>query len=387
MLPGALTEPEPETYVGSYELLNRLGGGRRNVVYRAVDKAGLTDSERSDESDASLYHSTRSHDQVVVKVASKEGDRSFLKEKKFLSIVRGHPNVASLLTSYDDAIVMPLYGQVNLFWRVLEGSAVSESKAARLTCDILSALQHVHSFGIIHRNVKPGNISLTDNGRAVLLDFENACYCSDTIQLEARVGSPGYVAPEVIQGKQVGTQADVFSAGCVAYFMLAQVHPFSSTTQRGELIFRRTLKCDFKFCSRFDDVSDACKNLISSLVVREPNKRLSIEASLKHGWIADHVSMMKPHLQHIGEQPEEKAVDVSFDSGTQLRFAAIVPSMCKATRTSCDDQTMFCSAKSGSKAYISADLASRCSRGVTSFLKRVRSKSVNAPSRRCFDRP
>jgi serine/threonine protein kinase len=107
-------------------------------------------------------------------------------------------------------------------------------QAVRLTIDCLKGLEHVHAASIIHRDIKPGNIFVTTDGRGKLGDFGVARKLAEREQAETRVGTPLYIAPEVVKdplGHGYAYQADVYSIGLVLFEMLTGKLPFESVCQ------------------------------------------------------------------------------------------------------------------------------------------------------------
>ena len=105
-------------------------------------------------------------------------------------------------------------------------------RALLFTIDIASALQHAHEWNIIHRDVKPGNILIDQKtGVAKLTDFGIAqAQWSKSVENGSMVGSPGYMSPEQIDGKEVDRRSDIFSLGSVLYRMLTGETPFLRST-------------------------------------------------------------------------------------------------------------------------------------------------------------
>eukprot|EP00928_Gymnodinium_smaydae_P091791 TRINITY_DN7552_c0_g2_i1.p1 TRINITY_DN7552_c0_g2~~TRINITY_DN7552_c0_g2_i1.p1 ORF type:complete len:406 (-),score=60.16 TRINITY_DN7552_c0_g2_i1:245-1336(-) len=249
-----------------------MGDGGAGSVYRAIDVASLSTKGRSSR-------------EVAVKIYRDKG--KFNREVRALQRVSGHPNVVELLTSHIEAtqaIVMPLYSGGELHAYVWKCDGLSEIKAASVTSDLLSALQHVHGLDIIHSDVKPENVCLGQNGRAVLTDFDIACTSFEALARTPR-GTPGYMAPEIIKGKPCSVLSDVFAVGCVVYFMFAKIHPFRTKSMSNQSIMDKTVECNLKFGSRFHGLSLDCIAFVSSTVLREPERRLSEQKASAHPWL------------------------------------------------------------------------------------------------------
>eukprot|EP00928_Gymnodinium_smaydae_P006562 TRINITY_DN12331_c0_g1_i1.p1 TRINITY_DN12331_c0_g1~~TRINITY_DN12331_c0_g1_i1.p1 ORF type:complete len:187 (+),score=14.61 TRINITY_DN12331_c0_g1_i1:52-612(+) len=173
----------------NYMFQECIGEGQIGKAYRAI--LAMSEGAPSQE--------------VVVKVYSDDEGGRFRNEIELMERVNGQPNVVKILASYSQgtkSIVMRYYGEYDLHQHVWQCDGISEFKAAGVTRDLLSALQHIHGCGILHRDVKPENLILGQDGKTVLLDFDLSCYASDTLATQTQSGSPGFLAPEVIQGKR-----------------------------------------------------------------------------------------------------------------------------------------------------------------------------------------
>jgi calcium/calmodulin-dependent protein kinase I len=97
-------------------------------------------------------------------------------------------------------------------------------------------------------------------------------------------GTPGYVAPEILEGKGYGKEVDYWSIGVILYILLCGFPPFYE--ENNSKLFEMIKNCEFEFPSPFwDDVSDEAKNLIKAILVRDPSQRLSAENILVHPWV------------------------------------------------------------------------------------------------------
>ena len=117
------------------------------------------------------------------------------------------------------------------------GRPLDLATTAHIIAQVASALDYAHARGVVHRDVKPSNILLTRDGRAVLTDFgiARAAGFSRLTQTGAVVGTPEYMSPEQARGQEPDRRSDVYSLGVVLYQMLAGVVPFSSTTPHAVL--------------------------------------------------------------------------------------------------------------------------------------------------------
>jgi eukaryotic-like serine/threonine-protein kinase len=111
-----------------------------------------------------------------------------------------------------------------------EGRKILPERALEITSGVLSALDYSHRAGIIHRDIKPGNVMLTPSGDVKVMDFGIARAMSDAqstmTQTAAVVGTAQYLSPEQARGEQVDSRSDVYSAGCLLYELLTGRPPF-----------------------------------------------------------------------------------------------------------------------------------------------------------------
>jgi serine/threonine protein kinase len=210
---------------GRFELLARLGSGGMGTVWRARD-LGLHREVAIKEvrpADAALYENDPS-------LAAQQRER-VLRESRALARLQ-HPNVVSIyqiLESEDSPypwIVMELVRGTSLDARLREG-ALTPVEAARIGRDVLGALRAAHAAGILHRDVKPGNVLLRPDGGAVLTDFGIAAlHDSTTLTATGEViGSPEYIAPERLHGDETQTSSDLWSLAMLLYVAVEGYHP------------------------------------------------------------------------------------------------------------------------------------------------------------------
>ena len=208
--------------VSRYRIEEQLGIGGMGTVYRARDTAENRD--------------------VAIKVllggrlAGESQRRRFRREARVHE--RFRPPGAAALYEFDsqdgaDFMVMEFVPGVSLAERLREGP-VPEREALRIGCEVTEVLVEAHARGIVHRDIKPANVILTPGGRAKLLDFGVALLTTaTTTTTSARltetgviVGSPAYVAPELIRGEKAGPAADLYGIGMLLFEMTTGRRPF-----------------------------------------------------------------------------------------------------------------------------------------------------------------
>ena len=111
-----------------------------------------------------------------------------------------------------------------------EGRKILPERALEITSSVLGALDYSHRAGIIHRDIKPGNVMLTPSGDVKVMDFGIARAIADTnatmTQTQAVIGTAQYLSPEQAQGQNVDARSDLYSTGCMLYELLTGRPPF-----------------------------------------------------------------------------------------------------------------------------------------------------------------
>jgi len=213
---------QPGTDIGRYHILEQLGEGGMAVVYKAYD----TKVER----EVALK---------VIRMELKDQERHlkrFKREAKALTKLT-HPNIVGLLDfdiyEGNPYIVMEYIPGGNLKERL--AGPIPWQKVAALLVPIADALGYAHKQGILHRDVKPSNILITESGQPMLSDFGVAkvLEVEETMDLTATgmgVGTPEYMAPEQFTSRDYDHRADVYALGVVLYEMVVGRKPFTADT-------------------------------------------------------------------------------------------------------------------------------------------------------------
>ncbi len=218
------------TTLGNYKILEKLGAGGQGTVYKAVDsKLGRT---------------------VVIKVLPEELVAKAANLKRFerearLASALDHPNICTIfdLNEIDGVhfIAMQYIDGRNVR-QLVNGRPLQLESALSLAIQVADALAVAHAQGIIHRDIKAGNVMVTKKGQAKVLDFglaklldEDAARTSGIHHTElTEVGIPygtaTYAAPEQARGDRVDARADIFSSGVLLYEMLTGSWPFRGKT-------------------------------------------------------------------------------------------------------------------------------------------------------------
>src|SRR5262245_56756036 len=206
---------------GRYELLDRIGQGAMGTVWRARDQGLARDV---------AVKEVRLPDLMPAR------DRATLRERTLrearVSAKLSHPCVVTvhdvIETDGTPWIVMELVTARSLERVLAEDGPLPPRRAAETGMMLLGALASAHAAGIVHRDVKPGNVLLTRDGRAVLTDFGIAAVDGDPAltQTGMVVGTPGFCAPERIRGGPASPASDLWSLGATLYAAVEGRGPF-----------------------------------------------------------------------------------------------------------------------------------------------------------------
>jgi serine/threonine-protein kinase len=213
--------------IGKYRILSHLGSGGFGSVYLAED--------------------TWIDKKIAIKVPHRQNlDFSeMLKEPRLLASM-SHPNIVTMLTAekVDDVffIVLEYVPGETLEHLILREGALELSRALDFTCQLANAVDHAHGAGVLHRDIRPGNMLVSEAGLLKVTDFGTSRILEIAAHGTTVIGSPPYMAPEQFHGRAVFA-SDVYSVGVTMYQMLTGELPYDTPApadierlMRGELV-------------------------------------------------------------------------------------------------------------------------------------------------------
>lgn len=215
--------------VGPYHLIKEIGSGGMGVVYLAV------------RSDPQFFQT------VAIKILRRDFDASvlatrFLRERQILATL-SHPNIARVLDGGSTPEGTPYLVMEFISGKPITAYAAEKNlsieERIRLFQKICEAVQHAHRNLVIHRDLKPGNVMVADNGEPKLLDFGIAKLLGPELlpmelpptETQWRLMTPDYASPEQLRGESLTTATDVYSLGVLLYELLAGERPFRFQTR------------------------------------------------------------------------------------------------------------------------------------------------------------
>ena len=199
--------------VGRYRLRRLLGEGALGLVYEALAEDGAT---------------------VAVKVLRPEqatdtdARARFVREARLARRIQSR-HVVPVLEVAETYLVLPYYPRGSLARLLREEGKLGLDQSVRLAAELGRGLDALHEHGILHRDVKPSNVLLAEDGTAALTDFGLA-RASDSTRIThdgQLVGTPHYIAPELIEGAEATRASDVYALGCLLYECVAGEPPFT----------------------------------------------------------------------------------------------------------------------------------------------------------------
>lgn len=267
--PRALKEVTLGKRIAFYKIRNELGSGNFSQV-----RMGL-------------------HALTKEKVAIKILDKTKLDQKTQRLLSREiscmerlhHPNIIRLYEVVETLaklhLVMEYAPGGELFTKISNEGRIAEAECKPIYAQVISAVSHMHSKNIIHRDLKAENVFYAANGFVKVGDFGFSTYCKMSDTLNTFCGSPPYAAPELFKDENyIGSPVDTWALGIMLYFMITGVMPFRADT------VAKLKKCilDGHFTIP-SYVSNTCQQLLRSVLKQSPSERYGIEQIQSAQWL------------------------------------------------------------------------------------------------------
>jgi len=272
-----------ENFLEFYQLYNVLGEGKFGVVREGVHKkTGCT---------------------VAIKMVKKEkmnnSDLEMMRSELDIMKLCQHPNIVRLLDHFENDeyifLVMELLSGKNLNkYLVKNRFKFTEEKASNIVHQIASGLKYLHQYGVVHRDLKPDNIMLSDtssNPIFKIMDFGFSKVLGPNERVADGFGTLSFVAPEVLVRRPYNKQIDIWSLGVILYYILSGDLPFDDEDDNEEKIAKKTVFEEVTFPKeKWNNRSLLCIDLISKCLVKNPEKRITIDNFIDHEWIQTYIN-------------------------------------------------------------------------------------------------
>jgi serine/threonine-protein kinase len=248
--------------IGKYRIVGQLGRGGAGVVYKAVDET--------------------LHRDVAVKtlnpdLANTEVMSRFRAEATILARLN-HPQIATIYELFradgDLLMVMEFVRGESLDKLSERVGAIAPERAAYVIDQILSALEHAHRGGVVHRDVKPANVMVTDEGSIKIMDFGIARVLgAEQKTVDFRLmGTPAYMSPEQVLGEEVDGRSDLYSVGVLFYRLLTGALPFAADTALG-MLQRQIRDTPIPLCAHRGGLPDWCEAIVQRALAKTQSDR------------------------------------------------------------------------------------------------------------------
>ncbi|RWS16716.1 myosin light chain kinase: smooth muscle-like protein [Dinothrombium tinctorium] len=257
-----------------YNVENEIGRGRFGVVYLCTNKQ--SNAKRA----AKFVRCIREKDKEQIR-----------EEIEIMNRLR-HPKLLQLECAYqmrkEIVLVMEYIPGGELFERIIADDFIlTENDCIEYIRQILEGVHYMHQNYVMHLDLKPENIVCqTKTGHTIkIIDFGLARLWDPKKEIKVLMGTPEFVAPEVIQYEAITPKADLWSIGVICYVLLSGLSPFASDSDSET--FSNVIKVQYDFEDEaFDNISAAAKDFISRLLCKKPEKRLSAAECISHQWLS-----------------------------------------------------------------------------------------------------
>eukprot|EP00252_Welwitschia_mirabilis_P012391 TRINITY_DN27424_c0_g2_i1.p1 TRINITY_DN27424_c0_g2~~TRINITY_DN27424_c0_g2_i1.p1 ORF type:complete len:481 (-),score=105.39 TRINITY_DN27424_c0_g2_i1:248-1690(-) len=258
-----------------YELGQVLGQGKFGLVRLCKNKA--------------------TGEMLACKTLPKKTEENVHREVEIMQHLSGHRNIVTLCAVYEDDeslhLVMELCSNGRLVDEIYRHGRYSESQAAVLIRELVTVIKYCHEMGVVHRDIKPENILRSSTGQLKLADFGLSTRIAEGQRIRGKVGSPAYVAPEVLNGAYT-EKVDTWAAGVLLHLLLFGALPFRGNSV--EEIFKSVREVTLDVNSEpWQALSARARDLLSKMLSRDPEKRPSPQEVLRHPWILSHTESLQ----------------------------------------------------------------------------------------------
>jgi len=259
-----------------YEIKEELGRGAFSLVKLGIDR--------------------KTGSKVAVKIIEKKNvDGNYQKnvhnETDILKRIN-HPAIIKLIEMFETDeflfLVMELTTGGELFDRIVAKGCYFEDEAVELVRRIVDAIKYLHDNGICHRDLKPENLllgSAEDDVDVRIADFGLSKIISKKMMMQTACGTPGYVAPEVLNATGYDKEVDMWSIGVITYILLCGFPPFYGNPM--PKLFEQILSGSFDYPADYwEHVSDDAIDFINHLLVVDRKERFTADQALAHPWLS-----------------------------------------------------------------------------------------------------
>ena len=290
-----------------YEIVEILGEGGMAFVYKAKDK------------------------QLKRNVAIKTLKPNYVNQEKFVDRFRreaqtaanlNHPNIVQIFDwgIEDEPYFVMEYIEGNTLTSIITGNkTVGLNDILYIGSQVANGLKEAHKHGLVHRDIKPGNIMITPDGKVKVTDFGIVSLQneeSDITKTGAVLGTASYISPEQAQGKPVSFESDLYSLGTVLYELIAGEPPFTGDSPIATATKHLTDKPE-KLSNFRKDIPKALENAVLKLLEKKPSDRFKSAEDLR-------ALLLQQRKQIQINQTQENLVDLT---NPKIKFRFTLPAL------------------------------------------------------------
>lgn len=250
---------------GRYEIIKELGRGSMGTVYLGLDP------KINREVAIKTLEYTEVEPSELAEVKAR-----FFREAEAVGKL-SHPNIVSIFDAGEEHdmayIAMELLNGEDLTCYCKKGNLLPVPRAVSIISAVTAALDYAHRQGVVHRDIKPANIMMLEDGRVKVTDFGIA-QVVDASQTRTGVilGTPNYMSPEQVEGKNVDGRSDLFSLGIVFYELLSGAKPFKGDTITA-IMYAITSNAHTPLSEVASDIPSCCELIVNKLLAKKVTKR------------------------------------------------------------------------------------------------------------------
>lgn len=300
MLTKIHTRIRTDPFTANYELVGKeLGRGKFAVVKKCIEKS-----------------TGKQYAAKFLRLRRKGEDcrKDILNEIAVLESAKSNPYVVALHevyeTSHDIVLVLECAAGGEIFNQCVGDSdeAFTEEDVIRLVKQILSGVAFLHRNNVVHLDLKPQNILLTSArplGDIRIVDFGLSRRMDSITEVREILGTPEYVAPEILNYEPISTATDMWSIGVLIYFMLTGESPFLGDNKQETFLNISQISVDYSE-ETFEGISPLAVDFIKTLLVKNPRVRATAEECLSHPWLCP---LSRPHLHAAPSSSHRSSLD------------------------------------------------------------------------------
>jgi serine/threonine protein kinase len=276
---GASARQIPER-VGKYVIVNEVGRGSTGIVYLSHDPYYGRDVA------IKVYNIEAGGDDERARIARK----MFLSEAHMVGMLQ-HPNILPIYDAGEEnghcyIVTEHVHGARTLAAYCRPDNLLRVDDVVEIMFKCAKALHYAHSRGVIHRDVKPSNIMLTQDSDVRIIDFGIALVADSEIsRIEGIAGSPSYMSPEQVQSLELTNRSDLYSLGAVMYELLTGTRPFRAGNL-AKLLHQIVYATPAPIHTHRTDVPEELENVVATAMQKDPERRpksgLDMASQLTH---------------------------------------------------------------------------------------------------------